>query len=63
MRFKTALTMGLTMSSFLVVAAETPALEVGRAAFELELRSIDGSTRSLEAATGPTVLVFFRGLW
>ncbi len=63
MRFKTALTMCLTMSSFLAVAGNTPVPGVGAAAPELELRSTDGSTRSLAAATGSTVVVFYRGLW
>jgi len=63
MRFKTALVMCLTMSPFLAVAGDAPVLGEGAAAPGLELPSTDGSMRSLAAATGPTVLVFYRGLW
>jgi peroxiredoxin len=51
------------MSSFSAIAAEAPAVEVGHAAPEIELPAADGTSRSLAAADGTTVLVFYRGLW
>jgi hypothetical protein len=64
MRVQAALmTICLTMSSFSVIAAEAPAVEVGCAAPELKLPAADGTSRSLAAADGATVLVFYRGLW
>jgi 3-deoxy-D-arabino-heptulosonate 7-phosphate (DAHP) synthase class II len=63
MRIQAALTICLTMSTFSAIAAEAPVVEVGRAAPDLELPAADGTSRSLAAADGITVLVFFRGLW
>ena len=63
MRLQAALAICLTMSSFSAIAAEAPAVEVGHAAPELELPAADGTSRSLAAADGTTVLVFYRGLW
>ena len=45
------------------VFAASPALEVGSAAPPLELTAADGRQRSLAEIEGPTVLIFFRGLW
>ena len=63
MRFQAALTICLTLTPFIGIAAESPVVEVGQAAPELKLPAADGSSRSLAAADGTTVLVFYRGLW
>ena len=63
MRLQAALTLCLTVSSFSVIAAVPPVVEVGDAAPGLKLPAADGTSRSLEAADGTTVLVFYRGLW
>jgi hypothetical protein len=63
MRLQAALALCLTVSSFSAIAAEAPVVEVGSAAPELKLPAADGSSRSLAAADGKTVLVFYRGLW
>ena len=64
MRVEAALmTICLTLTSVSLIAAEAPAVEVGGAAPELKLPAADGTSRSLEAADGTTVLVFYRGLW
>ena len=64
MRVQVALiTICLTLTSVSLIAAEAPAVEVGGAAPELKLPAADGSSRSLAAADGATVLVFYRGLW
>ena len=64
MRAQAALmTICLTLTSVSLIAAEAPAVEVGGAAPELKLPAADGSSRSLAAADGATVLVFYRGLW
>jgi len=57
------ITICLTLTSVSLIAAEAPAVEVGGAAPELKLPAADGSSRSLAAADGATVLVFYRGLW
>jgi hypothetical protein len=44
-----------------VTAGSTP--EVGAAAPPLELAAPDGESYSLPRAEGPTVLIFYRGLW
>lgn len=44
-------------------SAEPPLPEVGSAAPGLELAASDGSRHSLAAIDGPTVLIFYRGLW
>ena len=46
-----------------MIATEALAHEIGAEAPELELPATDGSTRSLADADGPTVLIFYRGLW
>jgi peroxiredoxin len=51
------------MSSISAIAAEAPVVEVGHAAPELKLPAADGTSRSLAAADGTTVLIFYRGLW
>lgn len=62
------------LSSRLIVLAATAALaisapaasqtlEVGAGAPPLELAAADGTSRSLAAANGPIVLIFYRGLW
>jgi len=64
MRVQAALmTICLTLTSVSLIAAEAPAVEVGGAAPELKLAAADGTSRSLAAADGATVLVFYRGLW
>jgi len=63
LRNNAALAIFLTVFSASVIATETLAHEVGAAAPELQLTAADGSTRSLATAAGPTVLVFYRGLW
>ena len=63
MRIQAALTICLTMSSLLAIATEAPAVGVGHAAPGLKLPAADGTSRSLAAADGTTVLVFYRGLW
>lgn len=63
MRFEKTLAIALTMSSLPLFAADDPSLEVGSAAPALRLPSAGGNSRSLADADGPTVLVFFRGLW
>ncbi len=63
MRLQAALTLCLNVSSFSAIAAEVPVVEVGRTAPELKLPAADGTSRSLAAADGATVLVFYRGLW
>ncbi len=63
MRIQATLTFLLTMSSLPAIAADAPVVEVGRAAPELKLPAADGTSRSLAAAEGTTVLVFYRGLW
>ena len=63
MRFQAALIICLTLTSFSAVAAEAPVVEVGQTAPELKLPAADGTLRSLAAADGTTVLVFYRGLW
>jgi hypothetical protein len=64
MRVQAALmTICLTLTSVSLIAAEAPAVEVGGAAPELKLPAADGTSRSLAAADGATVLVFYRGLW
>ena len=63
MRIQAALTICLTLTSVSVFAAEAPVVEVGGAAPELKLPAADGTSRSLAAADGATVLVFCRGLW
>ena len=63
MRNKAALAIFLTVSSASMIATEALAHEIGAEAPELELPATDGSTRSLATAAGPTVLVFYRGLW
>lgn len=63
MRFQAALTICLTLTPFSGIAGESPVLEVGQAAPELKLPAADGSSRSLAAADGTTVLVFYRGVW
>ena len=44
-----------------VTAGSTPG--VGDAAPPLELAASDGDTYSLPRAEGPSVLIFYRGLW
>ena len=63
MRLQAALTICLTLPTLSVMAAETPLVEVGHAAPDLKLPAADGTSRSLAAADGATVLVFYRGLW
>jgi hypothetical protein len=63
MRIQAALFICLTLTSFSAIAAEAPAVEVGHVAPELKLPAADGTSRSLAAADGATVLVFYRGLW
>jgi hypothetical protein len=63
MRLRNVLAVCLTMSSFSAIAAEAPVVEVGSAAPELKLPAADGTSRSLAASEGTTVLVFYRGLW
>lgn len=63
MRIQAALTLFLAMSSISAIAAEAPVVEVGHAAPELKLPAADGTSRSLAAADGTTVLIFYRGLW
>ena len=63
MRSKTAVAIFLTVSSLPLLAAEGPALGVGSAAPALQLPAAGGGTKSLAAADGTTVLIFFRGLW
>jgi hypothetical protein len=63
MRIPAALTLFLAMSSISAIAAEAPVVEVGHAAPELKLPAADGTSRSLAAADGTTVLIFYRGLW
>jgi hypothetical protein len=46
-----------------LAAASTPAVEVGHTSPPLQLPASDGSTRALGHGEGPTVLIFFRGLW
>ncbi|MDX2437543.1 MAG: hypothetical protein QNL88_10900 [Acidobacteriota bacterium] len=55
--FAAAMTVALT------AAAGPPVPDVGSAAPALELTAADGSSRSLAAAGGPRVLIFYRGLW
>ena len=38
-------------------------VEVGQPAPSLELKAVDGSSRSLADLDGPAVLIFYRGLW
>jgi len=63
MRIQSAIAISLTMFSFSVLAADLPGLEVGGPAPELKLPAADATSRSLAAADGTTVLVFYRGLW
>ena len=63
MRLKATLTACLTVSSLIAIAAGPPGVEVGSAAPELKLPAADGTSRSLAAADGTTVLIFYRGLW
>jgi len=63
MRLQSVLALCLTLSSSSAITAETPVVEVGHAAPELKLPAADGTSRSLAATDGITVLVFFRGLW
>jgi len=43
--------------------AAQPVPKVGSAAPALNLPAADGGHRSLAAANGPTVVIFYRGLW
>ena len=43
--------------------AAASSIEIGSTAPPLELIAADGSQRSLAANDGPTVLIFYRGLW
>ena len=64
MRTQAALmTICLTLIPVSGIAAEASAVEVGGTAPELKLPAADGTSRSLAAAGGATVLVFYRGLW
>ena len=45
------------------VESAAPVIEVGSKAPELDLTAADGERRSLTEVDGPTVLVFYRGLW
>jgi len=63
MRSKITFTLLLSMLSLPMVAADGPALDIGIDAPDLTLPAADGVTRSLTDAQGPTVLIFFRGLW
>ena len=55
--------LGLMLAAVVSGAAGTPLVEVGSPAPELELTSAAGEARSLAAVDGPTVLIFYRGLW
>lgn len=63
MRLHVALTICLTLTPLIGIAAEPSVVQVGQAAPELKLSAADGTSRSLAAADGTTVLVFYRGLW
>lgn len=63
MRIQAAMTLCLTLTSLSAIAADDQAVEIGRAAPELKLAAADGTSRSLAAAGGTTVLIFYRGLW
>lgn len=63
MRFTAALTLLPAMLALPLIAADGPAVGVGSAAPVLELSATEGETRSLANAGGPTVLIFYRGLW
>ena len=51
------------LASVAISAAGSSLPEVGSAAPPLDLKASDGTSHSLAAIDGPTVLIFFRGLW
>jgi hypothetical protein len=63
MRVRSVLAFGLVMFLIPAFADGSTDLEVGMAAPEVKLSAADGTSRSLEAANGSTVLIFYRGLW